>query len=319
MTKVAGEGYSGSSTLIGLAALLLWLLSPSPLQAESSAIQGHSPSEFAFPDSLPVRSYQSEAAETYVFILSPVESAARELQIDESIRLPAHFSRETWEMPRNATFSEIREYLRGSLRERGFTTLFECEGRDCGRSDLWANHIWQLAVLYGPNTSQFYIAMQDEDRGLLAALYLVERGNRRIYANLDIVEPVEMPQFETASRIASQLHETGRVRLDGSLPSSAWLRGLREGLSDAVRQSLAPVAEQLSLFSGQRVYVVCHLYGTESTEELLEASYRWASLLVAELAVESGPELIPFGVGPLSPVSGEVGANRVELVLPERN
>ena len=319
MTRRAQDRRQGSDFLVCLAVLVVSLILHSQLQAESTRNQGLVPSEFAFPDSLLVRSYESEEVETYEFVLSPVESAARELQIDESVRMPAEYLRETWEMPRSATFNEIRDYLRDRLRERGFITLFDCEGRDCGRSNLWANHIWRLAVLYGPNASQFYLAMQHEDDGLLAALYLVQRGNRRIYANLDIVEPVEMPQFERASRIAAQLSESGRVQLDGLLPSSAWLRGLREGLSEVIRQSLPPVAEQLSLLSGERVYVVCHLYGPESTEELLEASNRWASLLVAELQVEGGPELIAFGVGPLSPASGEAGASRVELVLPDRD
>ena len=319
MTRTAQDRWQWPDLLVCPAALLLLLVLHSQLHAEPNRIQGLVPSEFAFPESLSVRSYESEDLETYEFVLSPVESAARKLQIDESVRMPAQYFRETWEMPRSATFNEIRDYLRSRLRERGFTTLFDCEGRDCGRSNLWANHIWRLAVLYGPNASQFYLAMQHEDHGLLVALYLVQRGNRRIYANLDIVEPVEMPRFETASRIASQLRESGRVRLDGMIPSSAWLRGLREGLSEVIRQSLPPVAEQLSMLSGERVYVVCHLYGPESTEELLETSNRWASLLVAELQVEGGAELIAFGVGPLSPVSGGSGTNRVELVLPDRD
>lgn len=298
--------------------LALVLLQPS-LRAETTGIQSIAPSDFAFPDSLSVRSYRSEDEENYDFILSPVETAARELQIDESVRLSARYVRETWEMPRSARFDEIRDHLRSRLRQQGFTTLFDCAGRDCGRSNLWANQVWRLAVLYGPNTSQFYLAMQNEDRGLLAALYLVQRGNRRIYANLDIIEPAHMPKFETASRIASQLRESGRVRLSGAVPSSAWLRGLREDASEAVLQSLMPVAEQMALLSGERVYLVCHLYGPETTEELLEASQRWAALLVDELQVEGGAELVPFGIGPLAPLSGEAGATRIELVLPDRD
>lgn len=316
MTGTAQERSGRLDLMVRLTALSISLVFCSQLHAEPYRMQGLVPSEFAFPDASLVRSYESEELETYEFVLSPVESVARELQIDESVRIPARYVRETWEMPRSATFNEIRDYLQGRLRERGFTTLFDCEGRDCGRSNLWANHIWRLAVLYGPNTSQFYLAVQQQDQGLLAALYLVERGNRRIYANLDIVEPLEMPRFNAALRIASQLRESGRVRLDGLLPSSAWLRGLREGLSEAILQTLVPVAEQLAILSGERVYLVCHLYGPESTEELIEASNHWASLLVAELEVEGGPELIAFGVGPLSPISGEASSSRIELIFP---
>ncbi len=302
-----------------VACILALLFLQAPLRSEIGEIQGFAVSDFAFPNSVSVRSYHSENQEIYDFILSPVETAARELQIDESVRISARYVRETWEMPTSARFGEIRDDLRSRLRERGFTTLFDCTGRDCGRSNLWANQVWRLAVLYGPNASQFYLAMQHEERALLAALYLVQRGNRRIYANLDIVEPTEMPKFETASRIASQLRESGRVRLTGVVPSSAWLRGLRQDASEAVRQSLAPVAEQLSLLSGERVYVVCHLYGQGTTEELLEASQRWATLLVDELQANGGAKLVPFGVGPLSPAFGEAGATRIELVLPDRD
>lgn len=284
---------------------------------EAGEVQSPSPSEFAFPGSTLVHSHRSGDVETYKLVLSPVESAARELQIDKFLRLPARFARETWEMPRNATLDEVQSYLQRRFKERGFTTLFNCSGRDCGRSNLWANYIWQLRVLYGPNTSQFYLAMQHEAKRLLATLYVVERGNRRIYASLDIVEPVDMPQFETVSGIASELRESGHVRLAGTLPSSAWLRGLDLELNEAIRETLAPVAEELRLLSGERIYVVCHLYGPDSTEAQLDASHRWASLLAAELTIEGGPELVAFGVGPLSPLADEVGASRVELVLPD--
>lgn len=279
--------------------------------------QDLSPSTFAFPDSQSVRTQESDALETYEFILSPVETAARELQIDESLRLPAQLKRETWQLPGNATFAEIRDYLRQQLRAAGFVTLFECEGRDCGRSSLWANKIWNLALLYGPNTSQFYVAMHNEEIGVLAALYLVQRGNRRIYANLDLIRPTQMPRFESARQLVAQLREVGWVRLSGALPSTSWMRGLRNDVGNEVRDVLTPVAEQVSKLAGERIYVVCHLYGPESSNELVEASGRWAELIAAELESEDGPELMPFGVGPLSPRLGQSGGSRVELVLGE--
>ena len=298
----------------------LWLLcccaSPG-IFAQTDPGEGFSATDIAFPGSQSLRSEQSDAIETYQFILSPVQSAARELQIDESLRLPARLHRETWELPGNATFKEIRDHLREKLRQHGFVTLFECQGRDCGRSSLWANQVWKLSLLYGPDTSQFYLAMHNEELGRLASLYLVQRGNRRIYANLDLITPVEMPRFETASRMATQLREVGWVRLSGVLPSTSWIRGLRADMSDQVREALAVVAEQVRPFEGETLYVVCHLYGPGSSQEMIEASTRWAGLVAQQLDAEGGPKLVPFGVGPLSPRPGQAGGNRIELVLGE--
>ena len=299
----------------------LWLLCccTSPIiLAQTDSGEELLASDIAFPGSQSLRSEQSDGIETYEFILSPVQSAARKLQIDESLRLPARLRRETWELPGNATFEEIRDHLREALRAYGFVTLFECQGRDCGRSSLWANQVWELSLLYGPDTSQFYLAMHNQELGLLASLYLVQRGNRRIYANLDLITPVEMPRFETSSRMSTQLREAGWVRLSGVLPSTSWLRGLRTDISDEAREALTLVAEQLRSFQGETLYVVCHLYGSGSSQELIEASTRWAGLVARQLDAEGGPKLVPFGVGPLSPRPGQAGGNRIELVLGNR-
>lgn len=279
--------------------------------------QNLSPPMFAFPQSQSIRTQESDRVETYEFILSPVETAARELQIDESRRLQAQLKRETWRLPDSATFAEIRDFLRQKLRDTGFVTLFECEGRDCGRSNLWANQVWKLALLYGPNSSQFYLAMHNQEIEVLAALYLVQRGNRRIYANLDLISPLEMPRFDSAQQLVAELREMRQVRLRGVLPSTSWMRGLRDDPGNEVRDALAPVAEQISSLVGKKIYVVCHLYGPESTEMLLAASGRWAELIADQLVREDGPELVPFGVGPLSPRLGPGVGSRVELVLGE--
>ncbi len=301
------------ASLLGLLTLALTALLPTANRAANAAPV---PSDFVFPDAFEVRSLEVSEWETYEFVLSPVESAARELQIDDSRRLRARYHRVTWEIPRSATFAEVRNFLTERLAARGFSALFECEGRDCGRSNLWANNIWQLALLHGPNRSQFYLATQNADTRRLAALYLVQRGNRRIYANLDVIEPMNMPEFETAAGLARELRESGRIRLAGAIPSSSWLRGLTTGMSEAARQDLVPVATQLALFPDETIYLVCHLYGTGSTEELLDASRRWATLLAEALQAEGAAKLLPFGVGPLAPLPGEPAQSRIELVLP---
>jgi hypothetical protein len=57
--------------------------------------------------------------------------------------------------------------------------LFSCKGRSCGSSNEWANRYFGVRELYGPDVNQRYWAMQFDDAYL--ALYLIERGNGRIY------------------------------------------------------------------------------------------------------------------------------------------
>jgi hypothetical protein len=108
-----------------------------------------------------------------------------------------------------------------------------------------------------------------------------------------------------------QLAGLGFAVIDGVVPLADG------GLPDSARSALAEVAAALDIFAGQRVYVVCHLYGSAAADILLTAADRCSTEVVNLLVRDGGPELVAFAAGPLLPrASGTV--SRIELVLPRR-
>ena len=65
-----------------------------------------------------------------------------------------------------------------------------CESRGCGVSGLWANSLFKVRELYGPNGKQIYFAVKlaGETPRYLSA-YGIERGNRRQYVHVRLVAP----------------------------------------------------------------------------------------------------------------------------------
>ncbi len=244
------------------------------------------------------------------FVISAVEKIRRELRIEHKLRVEATKLGITYQMPAGTPLAEVIGHYQQAL---GPQALFSCRGRDCGRSNGWANQVFGQAVLYGPEANQFYIAA---DRGAgLVAVYVIERGNKRIYAHVEALQPRRAVDAIQNTNLVADLAGKGyaviagvRPRTDGTIPSA--------GL--AVLAALAP---RLASFERLKLYVVCHLYGSDAGDALLERSAACAEEACTQLQVElrgqAGPELAPFGAGPLLP-RADGAVPRVELVLPHR-
>ena len=244
------------------------------------------------------------------FVISAVEKIRRELRIDQKLRVDATALRVTYQVPAGTPREEVVGHYRRVL---GPDALFSCEGRDCGRSNSWANQVFGQAGLYGPDGNQFYIATDREGR--LVSVYVIERGNRRIYAHVEVLQPEQAVSAVVNAKLTERVAGDGfstiggvRPRRDGTIPA--------EGL-----QMLRDIAPKLRIFERQTLYVVCHLHGPEAGSVLLERAGACARAAAEELgralAGDTGPELVPFGAGPLLPRAGG-GAARIELVLPHR-
>ena len=291
--------------------LLWWALAAGAAQAQTDPPGARDPEGIPrFPRSWVVSFEEEDNLAPREFIISAVEKIRRELRIDEKLRVDATALQVTYQVPPGTPRGEVAGHYRRVL---GADALFSCEGRDCGRSNAWASQVYGQAVLYGPDGNQFYIAA---DRGgQLVSVYVIERGNRRIYAHVEVLQPEEAVSATANAKLTERLAGDGltviggvRPRRDGTIPA--------EGV-----QMLQNIAPQLRIFERQSLYVVCHLYGPEAGEVLLEragACARAAALeLQRGLPSDDGPELIPFGAGPLMPRPGGA-ASRIELVLPHR-
>lgn len=240
------------------------------------------------------------------FIVSRVDKTRRDVRAERKVRVDARLEASTYRIPDGTPRQEVVDYYRDLL---GGDALFICQGPDCGRSNHWANYIFKQAILFGPDKNQFYLAVNRVEH--LVAVYIVERGNKRVYAHVMVLEPSEPVAVAGNQILAQQLAADGYAIVDGVVP-------LRDGrLPELGQQTLRDIAGQLNTFAGQRVYVVCHLYGSTSAEALLVAAERCSVAAAQVLEGGAGPELVPFAAGPLLPRSGGT-ASRIELILPHR-
>jgi len=240
------------------------------------------------------------------FIISPVEKIRRDLRIKRKVRISATFERSTYRIPAGTSRDDVVEHY---VRLLGSEELFACEGRDCGRSNQWANDVFKIAFLYGPDVNQYYLAANHD--GHLVSVYIIERGNKRIYAHLEVMKPDSEFSVELNDKLTERLAGDGFVVIEGVTPRV-------DGTLPAEGESvLTNIAKQLHIFNGQRVFVVCHLYGSTSAEKLLEAATSCSERASQILTSEEGPELVSFSAGPLLPrAAGAIP--RLELVVPHR-
>ena len=145
----------------------------------------------------------------------------------------------------------------------------------------------------------------------LIAVYAVQRGNRRLYAHVEVVVPDDEVIFDTNRTLAETLARTGFAVIGGVVPDKVGT------LTEDDIASIEAVAATLGPFSRETIHVVCHLYGSEPVEELKRSSERCAGTAAEILRRVGGVAAEAHGLGPLGPREGTAKA-RVELVLPYR-
>ncbi len=246
------------------------------------------------------------------FVLSRVDRIRRELVVDDELHPDAALEALTYQTPEGSTPAEVAAHFR---RQLAGGVLFGCDGRACGRSADWANQVFEQATLYGLDRHQHYLAAQWRDG--LVAVYVIERGNQRVYAHVRVLEPVAFEDTDPNRLLPQRLKAQGWAVIDGVRP------GMDGTLDDGAGVVLSGLGQRLRAandFGGRPIYVVCHLYGAAGAEVLLAASQRCArtgAQWLAAMAQEGvgGPEFLPFGAGPLMP-RAQFERARLELVVP---
>jgi len=255
----------------------------------------------------------SEQVEPYTFIYGPVDKVKHEVSFTRSVKLFGKIHRRTYETPTDIGRNEAFGRYRSALLDKGGEILFECEGRDCGRATIWGNEIFKERELSTIDKKQSFLAgtVQVDGAQKLISVYVVERANHRVFAHIVEVAPESNIEFATNTNIDGKLARDGIVHIEGVIPD-------QDGkLSNESIVELRRIArEQLTAFTDESIYVVCHLAGSLSSEELVANSQECAETISALLAEEAGFEILAFGVGPFAPLDG-VAQSRIELIIPK--
>lgn len=232
----------------------------------------------------------AQTVRNYRFPLGAVVKINRDVRIDKEQQLSGQLTRTTWEMPKSFDPNELLQRLRDQVISQKGEILFECEGRDCGTSNIWANDLFNNADLYGRDDYQRYFAAELDDQYLAA--YAVRRGNRRVYLHLD-----QITEAEQAVPWLELLVDRGWVKLPDTEEPTLKL------LADHLQKNSSPIR------------IVGHQQGIDqgiAEQESKRLAERVASYLVDRAGVRVD-QFEAHGLGALAP--SVLGADQSALVV----
>jgi hypothetical protein len=218
-----------------------------------------------------------QSANDYRLALGAVVKINRTIRIGNEMRLSGELSRVTWEYPKSHEPAEALESVREQLLGAGAELLFECEGRDCGASNIWANDLFQNPALYGRDDFQRYVALQLN--GDYFSIYANRRGNQRVYLHID-----QIKQGSDTTAWINLLNERSWVKLPD--------------LKETTVNQLAAVLKT----TGVAIRLVGHQAGLDQT--LAQRESEAMVKLLAEKLIASGvakDAIETYGIGALAP------------------
>jgi outer membrane protein OmpA-like peptidoglycan-associated protein len=253
-------------------------------------------------------------------------------------------TRITYQLPRGRNSLNAFNHFQRQFDNLPHEVLYRCDGRACGESNQWANVQFGIARLYGIDREQHYSALRLTLAGAepaYLALYTIKRGNKRIYAQIDLIEPEPDPELQSQPSLRlSQGPESQRPESQGpesqlsqSLSSTALVTGLKNGarvylLADQLADDAAAALRQLLQDQPElRLILVGHSDqavspGQKTTRAEQQAlSLQLAQALQQRLQAQGieASRLHVEGVGAMAPAyDNRVPDQRVELLLRAR-
>lgn len=217
---------------------------------------------------------------------------------------------QTHQLERDVDLSQVWTAL---IQTANAKTLFECQGLACGSSSQWANGVFGIKQLYGPDRGQHYWLARFEvnDSVMYLQAYLIRRGNQAIYLHLRYLSP-ELLHASTSDTL-----------------TTSYLYQALSHTDLAKKSMLAPEQIQfLRTFLTQKpqhnIYLVGHAYplldSPAATHELKSLSLQQA-IKVQQWLLDKGlakERLHAYGVGDLAPQARtpkQANRARVEIVL----
>ena len=248
--------------------------------------------------------------QTHDLVIGTLQRTRGEVNPEDSRRLQGEVVKAIYEIDQEFSGAEVYNFYREQILTKGHEVLFECSGRACGSSNYWANDIFGKRSLYGPVMNQFYIAARRVSAEDYLSLYIITRGNKKVYAYLETVNDDNIGLASGGGSLLSRALTQGSV----ILPNIQFTNS--HELS--VETDITFLYEFLKKNPNVFVYIVAHLATGLNESELMLGSTKRAETLVRELvALGADPEqILPRGVGPLAPnCYQKICSDRVELVV----
>jgi hypothetical protein len=251
---------------------------------------------------------QVQQTDDYVLPVGRLRKVDGVWRAQKDLRLKGELQRITWMLPTGQTVSMAGQYYEALLASHDAQRLYACDARDCGSSNEWANGVFKVSELYGPDRNQVFRAYVIEEgvHWNYIALYLIERGNGRSYVHIDHMRVQGAAAGSYLSLL--EINQYLSIRSDE----------LKQPQSLA--QKLDAVAQYLEAHPGHRVRLVGHAYGSGAVEGLQQSSLFLAQQVAAMLKKNGVDEkrIQAFGIGPLAPRGNVTNQqDRVEILVVE--
>ena len=248
----------------------------------------------------------------HLVLFSPVREVNNEIRSASMARLPVKGLGQLFEVQGGANREEARDHYLRELQARGAQILFECSGRNCGRSNVWANQIFDQSSLYGRDNNQDYLvagSVDENGQPWLTLVYTVTRANQRQFV---WVEHLVAPQ---GTDIPGMGNESARIKGPVIVP---WQGGItyRFEWSGADRRIINDWAGEAD------ARVILTAYSQLKENETLEASMERAeaaaqslSQVLAKSGVSESRQMI-ITVGPTVVIPNpDRQGDRVEVMV----
>ncbi|MAM88982.1 MAG: hypothetical protein CME36_16900 [unclassified Hahellaceae] len=134
-----------------------------------------------------------------------------------AVRVSGNRVTATYEIPQRHDVDEVFEHYMAEVSRQSGLLLFKCEARNCGRSNDWANTVFDRRILYGRDRNQRYLAARlwEGDDSYLVTAYVIRRGNQRLYAHVEQIRYERVLALEGDAKLLSTQLNARR----GDLPS----------------------------------------------------------------------------------------------------
>lgn len=203
------------------------------------------------PGSTLLESAQLETADQLIPLGSVKEGRDGRASPERSERVGGRLQKALYQLPSELSIKESRELLQASVKvEAGHDRLlYQCDGRECGQTNLWATDVFGESLLLGNDRTQFALIYVSDDLHTITMLYGSERPNRRSYY---IVQTIALASAWTLVQPAAKQVEVQRWAVN--VPRTA--KGKKEHKRAAY--ALNPATSELPKRQTQHWAVVAH-------------------------------------------------------------
>lgn len=279
-----------------------------------------------FAAELPVQNYHNARVifesngetDEYVLALGSYKKIAGSWRVDRQQRLSGKLARYTLELPEGHSANNGYDFYLDQLQNFNFRELFHCKSRDCGTSNSWANNHFKNQLLYGLDQFQQYGAYEvttADEKQFYVALYTVQRGNKRVYLQLDVLHVDKIIELGIASSPESIIKslETNGYYVFPDLVAEDAKGNTNIQIKQAHLQALIDVLVQQTDW---KVALVGHDYAPVTLAQQQKDSLVYAAQLKAALQEKgiAAARMTTYGIGSLAPAGRGDRSARVEVV-----